>query len=288
MNLHHLRYFYDAARFKSITKAAELNLVGQPAISKGIQGLEATLKKTLLAHERNRFQLTDEGEIVFSYCQRIFQTTDELKDSLVKENFLRGDVRFAWQSSMAECDHLTEALKKVNSQHPDIHLKLKLGRTDLVRTWVLSGQVDFGVVIENIDLNGLHTTPLANGIFYLVKCKDYQGDWRKEGVLTIEGKPEAAHLQNLFHSKTGQHLKLKMEIGSWGVIKKFALQGLGVGFVPDYMIQDELKQKNLILVEPKTYAIPYQMKLIRQKTKYTSKKVQVLIEQICKLAPNNK
>lgn len=288
MNLHHLRYFYDAARLKSVTKAAGLNLVGQPAISKAIQGLEATLRKSLLTHEKNRFQLTDEGEIVFSYCEKIFQATDQLKDALSSEKSLSGDVRLGWQSSMAECDHLTQALKTIGERYPQISLKLKLGRTDLVRSWVLTGLIDFGVVIENLDLTGLETTNLAAGTFYLVKSKTYQGDWHKDGILTVEGKREVGELQKKYLAKNKRSLKLKMEIGSWGVIKKFALEGMGVGFVPDYMIQSELKQKRLVLVDPKDYAISYQMKLIQIKTKYTSKRSRAVINQICEFAPGCK
>ena len=79
-----------------------------------------------------------------------------------------------------------------------------------------------------------------------------------------------------------------MEIGSWGVIKKFALEGIGVGFVPDYMIQSELKQKKLALVEPKIYTVPYQMKLICLKNKYISKKSKAVIDQILNFAPDYK
>ena len=64
MNLYHLKYFYDSARLGSMTKAAKLHRIGQPAISKGIQNLEATFKKVLISHERNRFHLTEDGEIV--------------------------------------------------------------------------------------------------------------------------------------------------------------------------------------------------------------------------------
>lgn len=280
MNLYHLKYFYDSARLKSITKAAKANSVGQPAISKGIQNLESLLKKDLMMHERNRFQLTDDGETVFQYCQKIFNATDEMKDSLTNQKTLRGEVIFAWQSSMAECDFLTKALKQTNDEYPDINLKLRLGRTDLVKKWVAAGNIDFGVVIENVNLAGLETKTLAKGFFVLVQSKNYFGNWRKDGVLTVEGKPEVEQLQKTFKKNYGYELKLKMEIGSWGVIKKFAMEGVGVGLVPDYMVQAELKNKSLVLVEPKLFAVPYQMKLITNKNKYVSKKAQVIIGHI--------
>lgn len=285
MNLHHLKYFYDSARLKSLTKAAELNSVGQPAVSKAIQSLEASFRKNLLVHERNRFRLTEEGEIVYSYCQKVFRATEEMRDSLTHPHAIRGDVRLGWQSSMAECQFLTKALKSTNDLHPEISLKLRLGRTDLVCSWVTAGWIDFGVVIENLDLSEFETRTLASGQFYLVKSTQYEGNWNRDGVLTVEGKPEVLELQRLYRAKTQQSLKTKMEISSWGVIKKFALEGIGIGLVPDYMVQDELKNKSLMLVEPKSYAIPYKMKLIRKKSSYTSKKDQAVMDEICRLSP---
>ncbi len=84
MNLYHLKYFYDSARLGSLTKASQVNRVGQPAITKAIQNLESTLKKSLISHERNRFQLTEDGETVFRYCDRVFHSMEELKDALSK------------------------------------------------------------------------------------------------------------------------------------------------------------------------------------------------------------
>jgi hypothetical protein len=52
---------------------------------------------------------------------------------------------------------------------------------------------------------------------------------------------------------------------------------MAVGFVPDYMIQEELKSKAISLVEPKTLAIPYEIKIIRKADKYLAKRCQLVI-----------
>lgn len=287
MNLYHLKYFYDSARLGSITKAAQLNRIGQPAISKGIQNLEATFKKVLISHERNRFQLTEDGEIVFSYCEKVFSATDELRDALSNKIKLTGEVRFACPSSMAESPFLSYAIKCIGEKCPGLSLKLMLGRTDLICEWVRNGVADFGISLDNVDFSGFDTEPLLRGFHYLIKSKNYKGDWHQDGVLTIENKREVLALRQLYHSIYNERLKSKMEIGSWSVIKRFVLCGMAIGFAPDYIIQDELKSKSISLVEPKALAVPYEIKIIRKAGKYLSKRCQLVIAEFVSSAKKN-
>lgn len=280
MNFYHLKYFYDSARLGSITQAARLNRVGQPAISKGIQNLEASFQKNLISHERNRFRLTEEGEVVYSYCEIIFSATDELRDSLAIQRDPVGEVRFACPSSMAESDLVSNCIQSISKKYPRISLKLMLGRTDLICDWVRCGVVDFGICLDNVDLTGFESELLKKGFHYLIRGNAYSGNWKKEGVLTIEGKREVLELRRMYHSIHKERLPSKMEIGSWTVIKKFVRSGLGVGLIPDYMIQEDLKNKTVTLVEPKSLAVPYEVRVIRKPKKYLSRRCQLVLEEL--------
>jgi DNA-binding transcriptional LysR family regulator len=279
MNLYHLQYFYDSARLNSITKAAQLNRVGQPAISKAIQNLEANFKKKLISHERNRFQLTEDGQVVFSYCEKIFSATDELKDALANQFVPSGIVRFSCPSSMAESPFLSAAIKSIGEKYPSISLKLMLGRTDIIQQWVKDGVVDFGISLDNVDFTGFDTEPLRRGFHFLIKSKNYNGDWQKDGVLTVENKREVIVLRQLYQSINNERLKVKMEIGSWSVIKRFVLCGMAVGYVPDYVIQEELKNKLISIVEPKKLSVPYEIRIIRKADRYLSRCSQLVISE---------
>lgn len=279
MNLYHLKYFYDSARLGSITKAAKLNRIGQPAISKGIQNLEATFNKELISHERNRFQLTDDGEVVFLYCEKIFSATDELKDALSHKFVPTGEVRFACPSSMAESSLVSSAIHSISEKYPGISLKFMLGRTDLICEWVRGGIADFGISLDNVDFTGFETETLKSGFHYLIKGKKYKGQWMQDGVLTVENKREVMELRKRYQSIYQNRLLNKMEIGSWSVIKRFVLNGMAVGFVPDYMIQEELKTKSISLVEPKNLAVPYEIKIIRRAEKYLSRRCQLVVSE---------
>lgn len=280
MNLYHLKYFYDSARLSSITKAAELNRVGQPAITKGIQNLEGVFGKSLISHARNRFQLTDEGEVIFSYCKKIFSATDEMKDALVKSAAPSGVVRIACPSTIAQIDFFTEAVRSINTKYPKVNLKIMLGRTDLVCDWLRNGVADFGMVVDNVDFSGLNSETILSGSFNLIQRKDREINWHEEGVLTIEGKPEVQQLKQKYESIYNRELKIKMEIGSWGVIERFVDAGIGIGFLPDFMFKDKSIAKKYICIEPKKISVPYAISLIRRADHYLPGRCNQVIAEI--------
>lgn len=279
MNIHHLKYFYDSARLGSISKAAEVNLVGQPAISKAIKGLEQELGTKLINHKRNQFLLTDEGTNAYRYSLDVFKAIEKFRDSIQQENDFIGEVRFACQSSMAESPFLSNAIKAITDKYPAIVPHLSLGRTDLVRSWLADGIIDFAIVINNTDFRNFNKQKIAEGNFNLIKSKSYQGKWKQDGILMTEQKKELLQLQQKFSTLNNFALKSKMKIGSWGVIKNFSLQGVGVGFVPDYLIKKEIANAELSYVEKNKYSIPYEVILITPKNKYLSTLVTAVIKQ---------
>ncbi len=280
MNFYHLKYFYDSARMKSLTKAAALNRVGQPAITKAIQKLETDLDCSLLLHAQNRFALSEQGEMVYSQCEKIFGVTNELKDRIRSEALPKGEVKFACPSSMAESTFLASAVLSVMKRYPGIQIKLMLGRTDFIREWVHNGSADFGIIVDNVDLSGFEAQSIAKGYFRLIKAPSYKGNWQEDGVMTVEELPEVKKLRHLYEQHHQKPLKVKLEIGSWGVIKKFAMSGIGAGLVPDYMIEEDLRAKRLSLIEPKRLSIPYEIKILRVQDRYLNSRTRLVIEEI--------
>ena len=82
LNYHHLRYFWAAAREKSVTRAAEKLHISQPAVSTQIRGLEQALGETLFARSGRTLALTEAGQVVYRYAEEIFGLGTELIETL--------------------------------------------------------------------------------------------------------------------------------------------------------------------------------------------------------------
>ena len=71
MDIRQLTYFLEVARQQSMTKAAEVLHVSQPALSKMVKGLEEELDMTLIIRTNKSSEVTDAGKIVMDYAKKM-------------------------------------------------------------------------------------------------------------------------------------------------------------------------------------------------------------------------
>ena len=147
-NITFLHYFYSAGKHRSMTKAAQSNFVTQSAISQGIDKLEKTFNKKLLSNRKNRFELTSEGELLLAKCETIFAQFEELEDLFnEKEGVYKGKFSYATSHSFA-ISLLPLYYQQLFLRYPAVEPILRLGHSGIVRDWVLSGEVEFGIILK--------------------------------------------------------------------------------------------------------------------------------------------
>jgi DNA-binding transcriptional LysR family regulator len=76
-HLRDLRYFMAVAEELNFTRAARRLHISQPALSKQIQGLEATLRAQLLVRDRRQVELTAAGAALAEVARRLLAEWDE-------------------------------------------------------------------------------------------------------------------------------------------------------------------------------------------------------------------
>ena len=74
INLEYYKIFYYVAGSQSITLAAEQLTISQPAVSQAVKHLEQALSCPLFVRTTKGVRLTKEGEMLYSYVQRGYET----------------------------------------------------------------------------------------------------------------------------------------------------------------------------------------------------------------------
>ena len=123
MTLTQLLYFCTAARFHSITNAANNLMVTQPAVSIAIKELEKELSISLFRHSGNRLALTEEGEGFYLKASQILSDCEELKMEYIGKNSITSHVRLGIPPLLSTI-FFPEMLDSFHVDHPDIWLEL--------------------------------------------------------------------------------------------------------------------------------------------------------------------
>lgn len=274
-NLTFLRYFSSAGQSKSISKAAKENFVSQSAISQAISKLEMALGKQLITHEQNRFQLTTDGLLLLEKCKEIFAIFSEIEDCFNEtDGVFKGKLSFACTHSFA-LSLLPPYLGKLSEVSGAIDPVLRFGHTGTIIDLVKKGDVDFGIVLDNEDFSAFHTKEIHRGEYRLYKAKKFSEQSLNRFILSEERK-EVSLLKQHLHDN-GIEMDSCMEVSSWEVIASLTEQGLGIGFLPDYIVGKRALIPHGCTIPP----IPYRILAIFSKNRKLSRNAKMFIDLMC-------
>lgn len=145
LNWNHLRLFAAAARCGSVSAAAASLRLSQPAVSKQIAELEATLGVKLFERNARGVRPTAAGELLAGYAQRLFALAEEAERALGEmQNLRRGRLRIG--ASMTIGVYLAPPLlAQFRRQCPELEIEFLIGNTDAIQKKLLDRELDIGL-----------------------------------------------------------------------------------------------------------------------------------------------
>lgn len=147
-NLNNYKVFYNVAKYKSLSKAAEKLYISQPAISKSISKLEEGLEIKLFDRTSKGVMLTDEGEVLYKHIESAFESIIKGEDEIKKIGELGiGQLRIGVSTSL--CKHiLLDYLKGFITMNP--HIKVIIDCHSTINTIKLlqEEKIDIGLICE--------------------------------------------------------------------------------------------------------------------------------------------
>ena len=147
-NLNNYKVFYNVAKYKSLSKAAEKLYISQPAISKSISKLEEGLEIKLFDRTSKGVMLTDEGEVLYKHIESAFESIIKGEEEIKKIGELGiGQLRIGVSTSL--CKHiLLDYLKGFITMNP--HIKVIIDCHSTINTIKLlqEEKVDIGLICE--------------------------------------------------------------------------------------------------------------------------------------------
>ncbi len=257
VQLPHLETFSRAAELGSFTAAAKALGLTQAAISQRIQSLEKTLGVSLFRRQGGRVLLTEAGQRLHDYAQRILTLHRDARLEIAGQSFpIAGELTLG--ASTIPGEHLLpELLAGFRRRFPEIQVKAEIGDSMKVLSQVERGQVSLGLVGRKDDNPHLEFRHLASDRMVLVVPKNHPWSKRKQVSLKqLCGQPlilreVGSGSRHCFETALGQagkstrDLRIALEFGSNEAIKEAVLRGIGVAILSSHAVAKELKAGQL-------------------------------------------
>lgn len=279
-NLLHLKFFCDAVAYESISEAAKINFVSQSAVSQAIVKLEKVFNAPLLIHSRQKFQPTEEGQIVFEQARQVFKAIQNIHDKIgVNKEVITGSLKFVTTKSLG-VSFLAARYKKIQKALPEVTLCFPLGGLNYIRNMLRQSEAEFGLVVYDENFSQFNKIPIRKGRFNLYQSIDAPHHLIENGILVdyYQGT-HVPSLQEYIKQSDSPHLAIQTELAGWDMVSRFTEMGIGVGFLPDYLVTEDRR----LNIKPHPFEIPefeYQICAIYNKGEKLSRAAMTVIEEL--------
>jgi LysR family nitrogen assimilation transcriptional regulator len=140
-----LRYFVQIVDSGSITRAAAISGVAQPALSQQLAILENELKVKLLERSVSGVTPTSAGRVLYARAQSILRQFEDLHEAVHREvQPLSGTVIVGIPPTMLARFGLP-LIEKVCAQHPEIRLQIREEGSLVLQELLVNGKIELAI-----------------------------------------------------------------------------------------------------------------------------------------------
>ena len=283
-SLDDLRLFCSVAELGSFKKAAESLSMPLSTLSRRIRHLEDNLQLRLLNRDAHRVLLTHAGEQYFQRFNLIFEEINHLTEDLHNDKSLpKGKIRICAPISASE-NFLYPIFADFGMKYPDIQLDLHVSN-DLVD--IESEAIDVVFRVGNPMVESWIARPLVDIQFILCSSPDTDISNILEPS-DLDGKPAVVcrpmktwqlvneNNQQEFDYQPTKSIRMEgneVQMGVYGV-----KEGIGIGYLPDYLAYPKIKSGELVQVLPDWKSKARTLFMLYQEREHQPRRVRLLIE----------
>lgn len=266
LSLHQLELFCSVAEHGSFVEAARRLYLTQPSLSGQVKALERALGIKLFERHHGRTALTQAGRMVYEFAQNLLALERRLKAAAADFGTPDYGTLAIGSSRPFGRNVIPDVVSEFVRAHEQVEVSVVYKDTEALYEELLNRTLDVGVVTGDATIPvppGLEAVTLRYDYWTLVASKD--APWAQHPRLDpalFRIAPLITGVQHSTHWKLIQKLladlglrpgdytvRLRME--DLDAIKVIVLGGLGIAFLPFSLVQDEIRQGELV-----TFAFP--------------------------------
>ncbi len=284
-----LKIFVTVVEHKNFSRAAEELYLSQPSVSLQIRNLENGLGTKLINRSPKQLELTQSGEIFYSYAKNILLLYDKAREEIDQlSNVVTGGLKVGASNTIGEYI-LPFVLTEFAAQFPNVGIETSISNTEEISQAVRANYLDLALVEGEVNHSDLVIRPLIEDEIILVVPNQHPlarlpiviADHLQDQVwiLRESGSGTRAFSDKLIKDR-GIHVKKSYVIGSGQAVKQAVIAGLGIALVSSWIVRKELNDKELTAIRIKGRRLTRFFSLIKSKNHEQSKAMEVFTEQL--------
>ncbi len=279
--------FVQVVECGTFSAAARLLNVSKGHVSQQVSKLEDRLGSRLLHRTTRKITLTEAGQIFYRQCRAILEAVEQAERSVTTTHHqIKGRLRICSPHWLGEVV-LIPALAEFMRLHPelDVHVEISSRSVDLI-----DGDYDLAIQVgERRDINVVNHK-LAPTRFFLVASPSYletypapehPEDIAKHKTLLFEDRGMSKPWK-LTEPGSGAlrpvKVKSQWRSNSGHALRAAAREGLGLAYLPDYYVVDDIKAGALVSILPEWTSLIRQVVAIYQHRENVSQKIITFID----------
>ena len=253
-NLELYKTFYYVARSGSISGAASVLMVSQPAVSKAIKTLERDLNTTLFNRKKDGVSLNNAGELLYNKINKSMELIISAEEDITSLNNMEmGTINIGAGNTIMQ-RYLMPFIQEFHNLYPNINVivhtivtpelikKAQAGLVDIVFTH-LPNQIPNN--FEIIKIKKLHDILVVNKESIYKDKTINKRDLEKLPLILLPLTASNRKNFDKFCLQNNIIIHPQMEIGNDLIIEDCAISGLGVGLVVREYVQNKLDSGDL-------------------------------------------
>ncbi|MFJ5956388.1 LysR family transcriptional regulator [Paenarthrobacter sp. NPDC092416] len=272
MEMRQLQALLAVADSGSVTRAAELLRIVQPAVTRQIHNLETELGATLFERSRSGMRLTDVGASVAERARRALNELDRAREEARSQGAgLHGIVTVGLLASTSSL-LAVPLVERVMESHPGVRLRVVTGYAGHLSRGLESGDIDVAVTYNQPPAAALEVLPLLDEDLWAV-APPSEDSFPVPGVdlhhllgmnLVMPSAPHG--IRSLVESaaaRLGQPLQIAVETNDAGVQAQLVEVGIGWTVLPGILAAQEASSGVVLAAPIVNPAIPRRIVLAR-------------------------
>jgi len=251
MDLFQLQTFIAVVQEGSFSRAAHKLNRSQPAISQTIRKLEEELGEALLDRSSRDGTLTDAGQVVYEYAQKLVNLRMEAQGALTELRELnRGRLSIA--ANEFTCLYLLPVLDEFRRLYPTIKITVQRSLASRIPDELLNHNAELGVVSFRPNSPDLQSISVySDQLTFIVHRKHPLAGLERVKIQQLGAEVFIAHnVQSPYRlkvidafRKSKTPLNMNVELPTIESIKKFVAMGNGVALLPRISVEEDLGTK---------------------------------------------